>query len=120
MYGKFGDITGGFKGFRLYINKCNTNIINNECANMENINKKLRNIKLTFYYLGYTVNHYLNNKNIIQHKIYSVTNNLSINFMKKYFYKFEKGNYYLYNNLLLNKKETINFYISDGYEYDLN
>ena len=118
MYGKFGDINSGFKGFRLYINKCNSRIANNTCFDMEYINKKLANIKLTFFYLGYTINHYLNDKNVIKHKVYSVTNSLSINFMKKFFYKFQKGNYYLYNNILWNKKESIYFYISDGLEFD--
>ena len=118
MYGKFGDITGGFKGFRIYINKCNKKIENNTCESMEIMNEKLANIKLTFYYLGYKINHYLSNKNIIEHKIYSATNSLSINFMKKFFYRFQKGSYYLYNNLFLNTKESLHFYVSDGYEFD--
>ena len=117
MYGKFGD-SNGFKGFRIYINRCNTKIENNTCLDKQTINKKLSNIKFIFFYLGYEINHYSNNKNIVQSKLLNGENGLSINFMKKFYYKFQKVNYKLDNYLLFNHKDNFNFFISDGYEYD--
>ena len=118
MYGIFGDIGNGFKGFRIYINRCNTKSENNTCLDIETINKKLANIKFQYFYLGYEINHYSNNKNIIQNKIFNAVNSLSINFMKKFYYKFQKTKYNLYNNLLYNYQNTKYFYITDGYTYD--
>ena len=117
MYGKFGD-SNGFRGFRIYVNRCNTKIENNTCLDIETINNKLANIKFIFFYLGYEINHYSNNKNIVQYKIINGENSLSINFMKKYYYRFQKAKYNLYNNLIFNNKEKIDFYLSNGYEYD--
>ena len=118
LYGKFGDEVG-FKSFRVYVNRCNTKIENNTCLDIETINKKLANIKFIFFYLGYEINHYLNNKNIIQHKIYNRENSLSTNFMKKYYYTFQQAKYNLYNNLIFNHKTELNFYVTDDYKYDI-
>ena len=119
MYGKFGDYVNGFKGFRIFINRCNLEIENNTCKDIEIINEKLSNIKFTFFYLGYEVNHYSSNKKVIQYKIFSETNNLSVNFMKKFYYKFQKANYYLYDDrFFTNNKKNLSFYLFDGYEYD--
>ena len=118
MYGKFGD-ANGFKGFRIYINRCNIKSENNTCLDNEIVNKKLANMKFIFFYLGYEINHYSNDKNVVHYKLFNGENGLSVNFMKKYYYKFQKAKYNLYNNIFLfTYKDSLNFYITDGYEFD--
>lgn len=114
MYGRFGDLNNGFKGFRIYINRCNSE--KSECYDLEYINKKLSNVKFTFMNLEYGINHYSNNNTNVYYEIRADTKSLSTSFMKKYYYSYTSGHYIIDTSIVFDsKKKDFFFYFSSQY-----
>ena len=63
LYGKFGDITNGYRSLGIILNKCNNETLkknrkNFTCFCKEDIEKKLYGFKIVFLYVSYNMNHY--------------------------------------------------------------
>ena len=99
-------------GLKILIRKDNSDINNIDVISDLNI-----------LFFNYNLNHSEKSINkIINPKITTKTINLSsINtkFKKIYYFVFEQGNYFLYNNIFINtKNQNIKFHLYKGYEYE--
>ena len=121
IYGKYGDIIHGFKGFRIYINKCDNKT--NNCYDLNFINNKLASSKLFITYLGQDLGKFDNPKHIIRQTLYSDILRFSTYITKKYYYTFKKLNYVI-NNKITDFKTNVPFFIYEklifDFDYDLN
>ena len=113
MKGVFEDTLNEFKGFRIYIIKCNKE----NCFN--DMNEKLNDIKFNFYFLGYSIRHNKDFKNILINKLFSYSVNLSRNYIKKYYFNFKSSTYNYYNGNLYNSINTKYFFLYDKYTLDI-
>ena len=109
-YGYLGDMNNGFKGFRIYLNKCSSN---NNCYNESEILTKLSNIKFRVTYLGLNTNIFnIGNKNL-NYQMISKACSISTNILKKNYFTFTIGRFNLYNNIFMKKKKIFNYIIAN-------
>lgn len=108
MQGKFGDRENGFKGFRIYLNRCNSE--KRDCYDLDYMISKLSNIKLTFLTLENGIDHYSANNNNVFYEISSTVISFSTTFMKKYYFSLSTGHYLLNTGIFFNSKKDILFY----------
>ena len=105
-YGYLGDMNNGFKGFRIYLNKCNNR---NDCYDNEYIVKKLQNIKFRVTYLGINTNIFdLGNQNL-NYQMISKACSVSTYLLKKFYFTFSIGRFNLYNNIFIKNKKVYNY-----------
>ena len=108
-YGYLGDMNNGYKGFRIYLNKCNRQ--QQECYDDNYITSKLQNIKFRVMYLGLNINIFnLGNKKI-KYQTFSKSCSISTNILKKFYFTFSIGKFKLYNNIFLKKKTDLEYII---------
>lgn len=109
-YGILGDMNNGYKGFRIYLNKCNGN---NNCYNNSYIASKLNNIKFRVTYLGLNLNIYSLNRQKLDFQMFSKAVSISTNILKKFYFTFSIGRFYLYDNIILKKKTIFNYILGN-------
>jgi hypothetical protein len=109
-YGYFGDMNNGFKGFRVYLNKCSAN---SDCYNESEILSKLSNIKFRFAYFGLNTNIYNLGTQNLKYQMLSKACSVSTNILKKIYFPFTIGRFNLYNNIFLRKKKIFNYIIAN-------
>lgn len=110
-YGLIGDTINGFKGFRIYINRCNGKP---SCYNNSVIVNKLQNSKFIMTYLSLKTNIYDLDKNNLEYQIISKSCSISTNILKKIYYTFSIGRFYLYNSIIFRKKTEFNYITHQG------
>ena len=109
-YGYLGDMNNGFKGLRIYLNKCNNR---NDCYDNEYIVKKLQNIKFRVTYLGLNTNIFdLGNQNL-KYQMISKACSVSTYLLKKFYFTFSIGRFNLYNNIFIKNKKVYNYIIGN-------
>lgn len=116
-YGLLGDTNNGFKGFRIYLNKCNGK---SYCYNDSVIMNKLQNSKFIVTYLSLNTNIFnLDIKNL-KYQLFSKSCSISTNILKKIYFTYNIGRFYLYNNILFKKKITFNYIIGNSQIMDID
>ena len=109
-YGYFGDLNNGFKGFRIYLNKCNGK---NDCYNDSYIIQRLKNIKFTIAYLGLNINLLKMGGKNMDYQMFSKACSISTNLLKKFYFPFSIGRFISLENIFYKKKEVINYIIGN-------
>ena len=116
-YGYFGDMDNGFKGFRIYLNKCNGN---NNCYNDSYISNQLKNIKFRVSYLGLNINIFNLGEKSLEYQMFTQACSVSTNLLKKFYFKFSIGRFNLFNNIFFRKKTVFNYIIGNSPNMDLD
>ena len=118
-HGYFGDLNNGFKGFRIYLNKCNGK---KNCYNDSYIINKLKNIKFAVTYLGLNIDIFKSGNKDIEYEMFSNACSVSTNILKKFYFSFSIGRYILLDNIFIKKKKVINYVIgnSPSVDFDLD
>lgn len=116
-YGLLGDMINGFKGFRIYINKCSGK---SYCYNNSIIAKRLQNTKFIATYLTLNTNIYDLNSNNLKYQLISKSCSISTNILKKIYFTFNIGRLNLFNNILFKRKKTFNYIISNSQSLDFD
>ena len=114
-YGLIGDTINGFKGFRIYINRCSGKP---NCYNNSIIENKLQNSKFIVTYLSLKANIYDLDKDNLKYQIVSKSCSISTNMLKKIYYSFSIGRFLLYNSIVFRKKNEFNYIIQQGHFMD--
>ena len=116
-YGILGDMENGFKGFRIYLNKCNGRT---DCYEDSYILKKLQNIKIRVNYLSLNTNMFSLGNQDLRFRMYSKSCSISTNLLKKMYFTFSIGRFNLYNNIFFKKKNTFNYIIGNEAVIDVD
>ena len=116
-YGLFGDSNNGFKGFRVYVNKCNGN---SKCYENDIIVNKLKNSKFIVTYLSLNANIYSLDVNNLKYQLFSHSCSLSTNILKKFYFSFNIGRFYLYDNIFKKKKLSFDYIIGNNLYLDFD
>ena len=117
FYGKYSDFLYGFKSIDIILLKCNNETNNNKCKSEKEINEKLHNHYLFFYYISHKVNH-LNISNPIQTLLKYEQFLISQNFIKYYYYSILPSIYTTMNNFIFSRSKDYNFYEFNGIDFD--
>ena len=118
-YGYLGDMNNGYKGFRVYLNKCNSK---KDCYEDIIIIQKLQNIKFRVTYLGLNTNIFtLGNQNL-KLQMFSKACSVSTNILKKFYFTFSIGKLNLYENIFLKQKTDFDYIIGNNpiMDFDLD
>ena len=99
LNGRFPDMTNGFKGFRIYVKRCELKK-NPNCYDDKYINDVLTDSKLRFSYLLHKIDHYSKNDSIVSLETRTDMVSFSTDLQKKFHYFFSEGHYYVDKNLL--------------------
>ena len=110
-YGYLGDMANGYKGFRIYLNKCNNK--KRECYDENYIITKLQNIKFRVMYLGFNINIFKLGNTIVKYQMFSKACSVSTNLLKKFYFTFSIGKFQLYNNIFHKKKIELEYIIGN-------
>ena len=116
-YGIMGDMSGGFKGFRIYLNKCNGK---SDCYNNSEIIKKLQNIKFRVTYLGLNINIFNHENDDSNFQMFSKSCSVSTNILKKFYFNFSIGRFHLFNDIIFKKKKIYNYIIGNRPNMDID
>ena len=116
-YGYLGDMNNGYKGFRIYLNKCNGN---NYCYNDSYISNQLNNIKFRVTYLGLNINIFNLGEKSLDYQMFSKACSVSISLLKKFYFTFSIGRFNLFNNIFYRKKTVLNYIIGNDPIMDLD
>ena len=116
-YGYLGDMNNGYKGFRIYLNKCNGD---NNCYNDSYIHNQLNNIKFRVTYLGLNLNIFNLGQKSLDYQMISKACSVSTNLLKKFYFTFSIGRFNLFNNIFLRKKTVFNYIIGNNPIMDLD
>ena len=117
FYGKYSDFLYGFKSIDIILLKCNNETNNNKCKSEKEINEKLHNHYLFFYYISHKVNH-LNISNPIQTLLKYEQFLISQNFIKYYYYSILPSIYTTMNNFIFSRSKEYFFYEFNGIDFD--
>ena len=107
--GTYGDITG-YRSLKISIKKCDT--LNENCYQIEYIDKIISNLRFNVVFLGYKTNFYDLNKDDIEQTIYSRSVTLSPYYLKRAFYYMTLVKYKINDNLFINNKKEKTYYIN--------
>ena len=110
-YGYLGDMNNGYKGFRIYLNKCNSN---NNCYDESEIKSKLSNIKFRVSYLGLNTNIFNIGTKNLGFQMISKACSVSTNILKKIYFTFTIGRFNLYNSIFTKEKKIFNYIIANN------
>ena len=116
-YGYLGDMNNGYKGFRIYLNKCNGR---NDCYEDSFILQKLQNIKFRVNYLGLNTNIFSLGNQEFKLQMYSKACSISTNLLKKHYFTFSIGKFHLYNNIFVRKETEFNYIIGNNPIVDID
>ena len=118
-YGYLGDMNNGYKGFRIYLNKCNGKV---NCYNDSYIIKTLQNIKFRVSYLGLNTNIFDFGNQKLNYQMFSKSCSVSTNILKKFYFTFSIGRLYLYNNIFFKKRKKFDYIIGNDaiMDFDLD
>ena len=115
-YGLLGDMNNAFKGIRVYISKCSVS----DCYDTSEIDNKLNNARFRISYLSLSSNmFYLSSENI-KYQLFTKYCSLSTNVIKKIVFTFDIGRFYLYNNILFEKKISFNYLLGNDNSIDFD
>ena len=106
-YGFLGDMSNGYKGIRIYLNKCNNKT---DCHDEDLIKKELQNSKFRVAYISLNSNIFEKKLKNLSFQISSKSCSVSTNLLKKFHFSFSIGRFHLYNDIFF-KKEKIYDYI---------
>ena len=110
-------MNNGYKGFRVYLNKCNGN---KDCYEDKYILQKLKNIKFRVTYLGLNANIFtLENQNL-KLRMFSKACSVSTSILKKFYFTFSIGKFNLYDNIFLKQKREFNYIIGNNPIMDID
>ena len=99
LNGRFPDMTNGFKGFRIYVKRCELKK-NPNCYDDKYINGVLTDSKLRFSYLLHKIDHYSKNDSVVSLETRTDMVSFSTDLQKKFHYFFSEGHYYVDKSLL--------------------
>lgn len=117
-YGYLGDMNNGYKGFRIYLNKCNINKAN--CYDDTTILSSLQNIKFRITYLSLNTNIFKLGTDNLDFQLYSKSCSVSTNLLKKFYFTFSIGRFHLYNNIFFKKRTLFNYVIGNDPIMDID
>ena len=115
-YGLLADMNNGFRGIRIYINRCSKS----DCYEESVINKKLHNAKFIVTYLSLSSNIFNLNTNNLQYQVFTKSSTISTSLLKKIFFTFDKGKFDLYNSIIFRNKLSFNYIIGREYSIDVD
>jgi len=110
-YGYLGDMNNGYKGFRLYLNRCNSKRV--DCYDDITILSRLQNIKFRVTYLSLNTNIFKLGTDNLDFQLYSKSCSVSTNLLKKFYFTFSIGRFHLYNNIFFKKRTLFNYIIGN-------
>ena len=116
-YGFLGDINNGYKGIRIYLNKCNNRT---DCHNENIIKTKLQNSKFRVVYLSLNTNIFNRGFKNLNFKIFSKSCTVSTNLLKKYHFSFSIGRFHLFNDLFFKKEILFDYIIGNDPTIDID
>ncbi len=105
-YGLLGDSNNGFKGFRIYLNKCSGKP---NCYDESVVVDKLQNSKFIVMFLSLDTNIYSLDGSHLKYQLFSQTLSMSTNLLKKIFFTFSVGRFFLYNSIISKNKIQYDF-----------
>ena len=106
-YGFLGDMSNGYKGIRIYLNKCSNKTY---CHDEDRIRTELQNSKFRVAYISLNSNIFDMGSKNLSFQIFSKSCSVSTNLLKKFHFSFSIGRFHLYNDIFF-KKEIIYDYI---------
>ena len=106
-YGFLGDMSNGYKGIRIYLNKCSNKTY---CHDEDRIRTELQNSKFRVAYISLNSNIFDMGSKNLSFQIFSKSCSVSTNLLKKFHFSFSIGRFHLYNDIFF-KKEKIYDYI---------
>jgi hypothetical protein len=106
-YGFLGDMSNGYKGIRIYLNKCNNKT---DCHDEDTIKNELQNSRFRVAYISLNTNIFNMGSKNLSFQIFSKSCSISTNLLKKFHFSFSIGRFHLYNDIFF-KKEIIYDYI---------
>ena len=116
-YGYLGDMNNGYKGFRIYLNKCNNKV---DCYDNTTILKRLQNIKFRVTYSSLNTNIFKLGTDNLDFQLYSKSCSVSTNLLKKFYFTFSIGKFHLYNNIFFKKRTLFNYIIGNDAIMDID
>ena len=116
-YGYLGDMNNGYKGFRIYLNKCNNKV---DCYNETIILKRLQNIKFRVTYSSLNTNIFKIGTDNLDFQLYSKSCSVSTNLLKKFYFTFSIGRFHLYNNIFFKRRTLFNYIIGNDAIMDID
>ena len=116
-YGYFGDLNNGFKGIRIYLNKCSGK---DYCYNDTYITNKLKNIKFSVTYLGINIDIFRTNEKDIDYEMLTNACSVSTSILKKFYFSFSIGKYILLDNIFIRRQKVINYIIGNSPTMDFD
>ena len=116
-YGYLGDMDNGYKGFRIYLNKCNNKV---DCYDNTTILKRLQNIKFRVTYSSLNTNIFKLGTDNLDFQLYSKSCSVSTNLLKKFYFTFSIGKFHLYNNIFFKKRKLFNYIIGNDAIMDID
>ena len=118
FYGRHFDFLNGFKSVDIILSKCNNETNNNQCKSQNEINEKIFQHHLFFYYISHKVNH-LNISNPVQTYLKYEEYLVSQKFIKYFYYKILPSIYTTMTGFIFEKSKEYFFYEYHGTEFDV-
>ena len=117
--GHLKDMNNGFKGLRIYLNRCSNRT---DCYDESRIVKNLSNINFMVTYLGLNTNIFSIETKDLNYQMTSKACSISTNVLKKFYFTFSIGKFYLDNNIFLKKDKIYDYIIGNDpiMDVDLN
>ena len=116
-YGLLGDSNNGFKGFRIYVNKCNGKI---NCYDNDVIVNKLKNSKFVVTYLSLNANIYNLDIQNLKYQLFSQSCSISTNILKKIYFSYNIGKFSLYEDIFYKKRYSFQYIIANNQNLDID
>lgn len=117
-YGFLGDISNGYKGIRIYLNKCNNSKTN--CDNEDIIKTKLQNSKFRVAYISLNTNIFDMKSKNLSFQLFSKSCSVSTNLLKKFHFSFSIGKFHLYNDAFFKKEKLFDYIIGHEPSMDVD
>jgi hypothetical protein len=109
IYGKFGDISGGFSGLNFFIIKCENSTSQSKCLDLSQSNKILTGSKLVISHIDNRINPY-NYSSPNEFYLKSTVYQISPHLIKRYFYNIQQNEYETDYGIIFENKITKTFF----------
>ena len=116
-YGHLKDMNNGYKGVRIYLKRCSER---NDCYGEDKVVKKLSNINFMVTYLGLNPNIFTIEKENLDYQMMSKAGSISTNILKKFYFTFSIGKFYLDTNIFIKKNRVYEYIIGNDVIMDVD
>ena len=115
-YGHLKDMNNGYRGVRIYLNRCTKR---DDCYGEDKVVKKLSNINFMVTYLGLNPNIFIEKENL-DYQMMSKAGSISTNVLKKFYFTFSIGKFYLDTNIFIKKNKVYDYIIANDVIMDVD